>query len=516
MTGATDRSAWRAALGVTLGAGLLRIVVAALTPLFPDETYYWEWSRRLAAGYFDHPPMVALLVRAGTLVAGDTALGVRIGGVLASLAGALMLVACARRFGSARAALLTAVVFASMPLAAAGLVLATPDAALLATAAPTLWALLRTLESPPRSARSLAWWSATGVLLGLSLVSKYMGVLIPLGVLVAFVARRALRTRLREPGPYVATAIAMAVFSPVVIWNARHGWASFAFQLQHGFSGGLGAALNHELEFIGGQAGLASPILFVMCVIAAVHVLRVRSAGDSDDAGREPLALLAIMAATVFAFFMYSATRRRVEPNWPAVGYLPAVLLLALHPGTRTWRRWLGAGVSLAALLSIVAYVNAFTPILPVRAARDPVARSAGWSVLSAAMVRAVLASPVDTARGQRGYIGAESYQVASELAFHLPGHPDVFSVDVAGRPNQYDYWPGFTDRAHAGDVLWLVTDESSRPATIDSLASHFASVARMGPVALARHGDVVRNMRIWRLDGWRGTWPGRPIGSRP
>ena len=50
----------------------LRLLAAAWTPLTFDEAYYWLWSRHLAFGYYDHPPMVALLIRAGTLIAGDT------------------------------------------------------------------------------------------------------------------------------------------------------------------------------------------------------------------------------------------------------------------------------------------------------------------------------------------------------------------------------------------------------------------------------------------------------------
>src|SRR5829696_9222630 len=75
--------AWRLAIVITIAGTLTRLVVAALTPLFPDETYYWEFSRRLAGGYFDHPPAIAWLVHVGTAIFGDTPLGVRFGPVVA-------------------------------------------------------------------------------------------------------------------------------------------------------------------------------------------------------------------------------------------------------------------------------------------------------------------------------------------------------------------------------------------------------------------------------------------------
>jgi hypothetical protein len=64
------------ALWALLAVTALRLLVAALVPLAPDEAYYWVWSRALQPGYLDHPPMVALFIRAGTLLAGEGAFGI--------------------------------------------------------------------------------------------------------------------------------------------------------------------------------------------------------------------------------------------------------------------------------------------------------------------------------------------------------------------------------------------------------------------------------------------------------
>src|SRR5688572_7124315 len=126
------------AVVVTISAGIIRLVLGALIPLFPDETYYWDWSRRLAAGYFDHPPLIAWLIRGGTTVFGDTSLGVRFLSIVAGTVAALFVCASARRVAGDRAAFIAALVFALMPLSATGLVLATPDSPLLGSAAATV------------------------------------------------------------------------------------------------------------------------------------------------------------------------------------------------------------------------------------------------------------------------------------------------------------------------------------------------------------------------------------------
>ena len=48
----------------------LRLIAGAVTPITFDEAYYWMWSKHLAGGYYDHPPMVAVVIRLGTLIAG--------------------------------------------------------------------------------------------------------------------------------------------------------------------------------------------------------------------------------------------------------------------------------------------------------------------------------------------------------------------------------------------------------------------------------------------------------------
>jgi 4-amino-4-deoxy-L-arabinose transferase-like glycosyltransferase len=494
---------WTRALVVITAATIIRIAFAGLLPLFPDEAYYWEWSRRLAPGYFDHPPMVALLIRLGTAIIGDTPVGVRVGSILAGLVASIATAGMARRLGGSAAALRAAIVMSVLPLAAAGLVLATPDAALLATSALTLYCVVRAVESAPRSTASLRWWVAAGVALGASFASKYTAILLPLGVLVTIALRPSLRARLREPGPYVACAIATLVFLPALVWNARHGWVSFAFQLKHGLSAPQGSALvaawKHEGDLFGGQAALASPILLVMMGIVVWRSL-ARVASDAER-------VLGVVAAVCFGFFVYSALRQRVEPNWPSPAYVPAIVLLSIRPRTHASDGWLRAGVGLAAGMSLVIYAQSITPILRLAPARDPVARAFGWS--EAARVVDSTVRVLRSASGATTWIGGDRYQEAAELAFLLPGRPTTFATNLSGRANQYDLWPRFPDVARTGDALVLEVDESPEPhAAVARLTPYFTTIERGALVFLRRGRGEIGQRRVWTLLGWRGGWP--------
>ena len=108
-----------------------------------------------------------------------------------------------------------------MPLAAAGLVLATPDAPLLCATAVGLYAIVRAVESPLHSVSSHVWWLITGLALGAAFSSKYTSILLPVGVTLAVLTRGSLRARLGEAGPYVACVAAVIVFVPVLAWNCE-------------------------------------------------------------------------------------------------------------------------------------------------------------------------------------------------------------------------------------------------------------------------------------------------------
>lgn len=494
------RPFWVAAVALAVAMAGLRLLLGALLPPFPDETYYWEWSRHLAWGYFDHPPGIAWLIRGGTALLGARVLGIRLLPVLAGFVTVLAGIATARRLAGNVAALRASAIIACVPLAAAGLVLATPDLPLMAATAVALYFVVRAVQED-RAGPNLGWWLAAGAATGLGFLSKYTAVLIPLGVFVGLLWDRRLRAQLRRRGPYLAAAVALVLFLPVVGWNAHHDWASFAFQLRHGLGAPRGSALSREGELIGGQLGLGSPILFVLMWIAVLRGLRPRRAAtgtpdleNSRRAEGDPArTILAATAAIFFGFFMFSALRRPVEPNWPAPFYVPATVLLAMEAGRGALRRWLRPGLALGAVLVAIVYVQAVRPILPIRPSRDPIDRAYGWSALARAVERA---SPAD---GPVTF-AATRYQDASELSFYLPGQPFVHSLNRLGRPNQYDLWPSLEPRLRPDMPVIVVAPCKTAPDTILAAYPRLGTLTGNDLVRLPGRRGIVRDRCIYRF----------------
>src|SRR5580693_5792949 len=206
-----------------------------------DEAYYTLWSRSLAWGYLDHPPLIAAWIRASTDLFGPSEFGVRaLNTLIFAAQPALIGVIAWRLFGSREVAALAALLWVSMPLVAAA-PLATPDAPLT-----IFWTLALAGLVEVWRGRSLGW-IAVGLALGLGLLSKFTAVFLGAGIVSAMLATPSLRSWFFRPAPYLAALGALAVFSPFLVWNAEHGWATFTKQFgrvpPHGF------APHYLLEF---------------------------------------------------------------------------------------------------------------------------------------------------------------------------------------------------------------------------------------------------------------------------
>ena len=186
----------------------LRLVAAALTPLTFDEAYYWTWSKHLSGGYYDHPPMVAYVIRLGTLIAGDTELGVRLVSILLALPMSFAVYRSAEiLFGGQRVAATATILLNVTLMAAVGTLIVTPDAPLLVASSFVLFCLAKVLETGRG-----AWWLAVGAAVGAALLSKYTALFFGPAILIWLVAVPGLRRWLLSPWPYLGGLVALAIF----------------------------------------------------------------------------------------------------------------------------------------------------------------------------------------------------------------------------------------------------------------------------------------------------------------
>jgi len=463
---------------------LVRGTVAAATPLSFDEAYYWLWSKHLAWGYLDHPPLIAFAIRAGTALFGDTSAGVRfVPWLISAAASWAVWRAGAVILESEYAGAIATVFFNLMPMIGVESLAATPDAPQIAAAAFLLFALAKVAETGRG-----AWWVAAGVAAGFGLLSKYTAFFLGAGILVwlALVPRE--RRWFASFWPYLGAATALLMFVPVVLWNAAHGWISFAMQFGRVGSGGW--TLRYLGEFLGGQLVLATPFIAVLGIAGIVAILR------SPDARRSRPALLGAMIAPATAYFLWHSLHDRVQGNWPSFLYSALAIAAAAAYGDvsgaskssilRFSRRF---AVPLAAAMVALIYAQALWGVVP--RVRDPVSR-----LLAVGMDR--VADDIESLRAQNhaNAVLTTSYALTGWLSFYLPTHPAVIQLNERTR---YLNEPPPPAALFAGPLLY-VTEMRNDQATL--LSTRFTTVIPLAHIARYRNGATIDEYAVYRVEG--------------
>ena len=359
------------------------LLQASFSELANDEAYYWIFARELAWGYFDHPPVTALLVRAGGLLFGGE-LGVRLLFTLLQPLYLWILWRLVRPSDASRrdGELFVLVAAATLMLQLYGFI-AVPDGPLLMTAALFLWAL-RLFADGRRGA-----WLLLGATMALMAYSKYHGALV---VLFALAANPRL---LKRPTLYLSGAVTLALLVPHLLWQYHHDWVSLAYHL----AGRNGAfRWSHVTDFAANMLVVFNP-LFVPLYVQAWRKTR------ADDAVRRTLRLF---PPAFMGFFLLSSLRGYVQPQWTIVAALGLVYLLFDYARrhARTRRYVMRAGWATLAMAALVRLVMIFNPlhiryeVFDNRASYDTIARIADG----------------------RPVIFRDRYSVAAKYAFYTGG----------------------------------------------------------------------------------------------
>ena len=254
---------------------LLRLLFAARVELMPEETYYWNYSRHLDIGYLDHPPLTSWLIKAGTLLCGDTAFGVRLGALCCGVVASVFVFRLIRNVFGEAAALCGVVLAQALPFFFFSGLLMTPDAPLAAAWAAGLYFMERALLA--KQSRAWLW---LGVSIGLGLLSKYTIALLGVAAFGFMLIDEPSRRWFGRWQPYAALGLAASLFAPVLVWNARHEWASFAFQTSRRLAEAPQFALH---KLIGAAIVLITPI-----GVAAVIAMLVGRARRVPGVGGTP------------------------------------------------------------------------------------------------------------------------------------------------------------------------------------------------------------------------------------
>ncbi len=486
------------ALAVALLAAslALRSLLASIFGLSFDETYNIVVSRRFDLAYFDHPPLAFWLIGGAVKLFGSEAEFVVRLPTLLLFSGATWFVyrLAATLFGPAAGLVAIAAMNLSPQFAAYFGTFATTDTPLLFGLAAAAYFLAKVLlREDARSTSVWRDWLLAGAFFGVAMLSKFSALLALPGLLtfLAIVPRQ--RRWLAHPAPYAAALVALAVFSPVLVWNVRHDWVAFAYQSGRAAFGWQAYPVR-ALRFLGVLALVVQPIIWIGLVVALIGALR---RGPADEP-RWLLACLAVVPVVFFPFVWLFGQTGVSGYQWAAPGYLFVFPLLggaygrwsAKWPRVVVWATRVSTGALAALYVLLVSHLLTgwARTLVPAFREFDPiVSDTADWTQLRVALQRA-------------GMLDASRYFIVAgrwEICFKIKQAIGDALPIVCYTDNPIGAALATDRAALAGHDAIIVSHWWKAPTSLESVTAAFVSVEPMNPVSMTYFGQPARSVEL-------------------
>ena len=468
-----------------------------------DESYMVASGRTLSLGYFDHPPASWWLAWAAAHLAGaDPPIVVRLPFIALFALSTWLMFRLGTALANQRAGLWAAVLLNLSPVF--GVTTGTwvlPDGPLDCALLAATLCLMHALPAQGRAA--WRWWIAAGLCAGLALFSKYSAALTILGAVACLLTSRRHRAWFARPQPYAAAILALAVFSPVIAWNATHHWASFAFQ-------GARAEAGTRFHPFGPIIVLAGEALFVLPWIWAPMMVLWLAALRRGPAAWRSWLLACLAAPPILLFALIAAwSSQRVLFHWAAPGYLMLFPLLgeavaARLPSPALRRILRDTAIFVVLALAVVATQVRFDWLHPViaRVARqDPDIEAIDWTSLRADLAARGLLPPGTV-------VGVPNWRDAGKIGYALGPRVTVVCLNRDDRQFGIDNPP----RRFVGrDILLLVPEHSERAR--QTLGPLFASLTPLPPAPIRHAGRVLASVAVFQGHDLR-RWESSPLAG--
>ncbi len=307
-----------------IAVNLFKFAAARYLPLIGDEAFYWVWSQHLDLSYISHPPMIAYVNFILTGIFGNNESAIRLGAILIVFFISLIIYRTAKELYGPASAAIAAVTFNLLPTFFGGGMFLVPQTVVFLFWALSFYFLVMAIKHQK-------YWYPLGISAGLGLLSDYVMGLFFIGTFIFLLASREQRPWLTKKEPYLAALLALVVFSPVIIWNLKQGFAPFLY-----WGGKMGAGpriADNLLNFFGLQMLLYTPPIFLLTIKETAKFIR-----------RFPGSLNSVFSAIVFLPFLLISPLVMVGGHWPATAYLPAIIEVGK---AKKWVIWTIVGFAL-------------------------------------------------------------------------------------------------------------------------------------------------------------------------
>ena len=519
-------------LAVVSYAALLRLFYLGVPDLIFEEAYYWNYAQHLDIGYLDHPLMVAWIIKLFISLMGNIEFAVRSGAFLCWFVTAYFAYKLTHEvFNKASANRALMIVTVLPPYFSFGWFMS-PDAPLTACWAMAIYYIHQALVRENK----MAWWGV-GIALGLGMISKYTIVLLGAAIVLFVLADRNSRKWLSRPQPYIAIVVACTLFSPVIIWNMQHEWASIMFQsegrLASKYAFSLPRFISNVIIFLTptGVLSVIAILLFRKTILSG-SILSSTKVSNDKLVGTLDRSYLLLVWLTLFpvAVFASLSLFRASKLNWTGpcwLGLIPFIALLVTQkpdlgvPKLLAWcqRAWP------ATIVILLLFYGAALHYLGLGLPKVPYPQNVqlmGWQAFGRDIQ--VIVTQLERETGEEILVvGMDRNQIASGLAFYRTKYTDSLIANTGQNPAMqtasghlfgenslmYEMW--FPVKKQTNKAMLLVSSDK-KDLTGDEVLSRVQSAGEIKDIKTWKNGKQTGQYYYRLVKGYQG----KPVASKP
>ena len=395
-------------LGFLLIWAILNLLSAAFTGLAHDEAYYWMYSKNLDWGFYDHPPAVALMIKAGCFLF-ENAFGLRLVNVLTGCISLFLLWKICSKYGE-DFLLFVSLVSGIIIFHAYGFIVV-PDGPLLASSIFYFWALDKYLDSDKMKYILILAFS-----IALMLYSKYHGFLILLFTIIAapkLLVRRSF---------WLVTIFSIILFLPHIIWQVKNSYPPLQYHLLG--RGNRAYDISFTLNYFLGILLISGPLIgFILWY--AFFKISITSKWER---------ILKYNVLGVVIFFFFSSFHSKIEPNWNIPVVIPLLIISYKYLKEKfILRKWIIVlgGITFVIGLFLRGYLASDVIFNKVSTHLKFRNEFHNWDTWAREISRKAQNRPV---------VFLNSYQKASKYIFYTNNLAHSYN-GVGYRKNQFDLW---------------------------------------------------------------------------
>lgn len=406
---------------------VLRIFLIPTFGLTDDEAHYWQYAQYLDYSYYDHPPMVGWIIYLFTKIFGNNLYGVRLPAVLCFSIASLYFYLLIKKLFSSKISFYSSVLLNFIPIFFIGSIITIPDAPLGMFWCMYMYYFYKFVETKNSWILYLC-----GILLGLTVLSKYNAIFLFISTMIVFLSSKELRRWFLKKEFYAFLTIIFVTSLPVILWNITHNFVSFNYQLHHGMGNKFNFSIITFLQNFGAQGLYLSPIVFLFLWYYIITCW-------NKEKNLNEKFLLTFSLPGIIGFNLIGFSNQ-ILPHWPTISYLPLVPSIMFYY-KKNWQYQVS--VISAFLITISVFIITMFGLIKIPKNlenADTPDKLFGWDTAAKEMLNLKLKYQ------EEWFIITHKHYIAGQIRFSLSQFypknvniPKVYCIN--DYLDQYDFW---------------------------------------------------------------------------